>query len=474
MQHIAPLRNWLVLSGIVAATGCGSSGSGTDITCGSGTTLVGDTCEAGSGGSGDVCGAGTHVDTDGVTCVPDGPAASGAPTITMMDPTDAGFTGFDLFTITGTGFAGADITSLTVYFGDTTNTDCQATVGAATATTIAGEIPGDCSLAVSVDVTVTTNLGSATTPFVYDAIFAADGDGGGSIGAGGDVYIIDPLAELSFDLGPLLEDDGMTGYGIAGLAFAADGTLFAVTTGDSPADDPEDFVSQLVTISLVDGSVTVIGNTVHGATDYVVSGLSFSGTTLYGWAQTNDFAKESLVTIDQGTGALTLAGTALTDAFPWGALAVDGGGNVFVAANGAAADDAIGTSGEFDSVDTGTGALTSAATLDLTDDQGNPLGAPIESMAYFGTNLLAVVDYGTYGAITGNGMVGEQLALIDPMPDAGDPVVSPLFELSAQIGAQSHIGGITLAPPTLSVIARKIPSRDQWQHLGAARVPAKH
>jgi hypothetical protein len=263
----------------------------------------------------------------------------------------------------------------------------------------------------------------------------------------------------------------MTGYGIAGLAFAADGTLFAVTTGDSPADNQETLVSQLVTISLVDGSVTVVGNTVHGATKYVVTGLAFSGTTLYGWAQTNDFKKESLVTIDQGSGALTLAGTALTDSFPWAGLAVDGGGNVFVAANSAAADDTFGTSGEFDSVDTGTGALTSAATLDLTDDLGNPLGAPIESMAYFGTNLLAVLDYGTYGELTGDGMVGEQLALIDP---AGDPIVSPLFELPAQLGAQSHIGGITLAPPTLSVIARKIPSRDHWQHLGAARVPAKH
>ncbi len=463
------MRNWLVLTGIVAATGCGSSGNGSDVTCGTGTTLVGDTCEAGSGsgGSGDVCGTGTHLDTDGMTCVPDGPAASAAPTITMMDPTDAGFTGFDLFTITGTGFAGADVTGLTVYFGDTTDMDCQATVGAATATTIAGEIPPDCSLSVGVDVTVTTNLGSASTPFVYDAIFAADGDGGGSFGAGGDLYVIDPLAELSLDLGPLLEDDGMTGYGIAGLAFAADGTLFAVTTGTSPADDPETGVSQLVTISLVDGSVTVLGNTKHGATNYVVSGLSFSGTTLYGWAQTTTLTKQSLVTIDQGSGALTLAGTAQTDAFPWGALAVDGGGNVFVAANGAGADtdSVFTTTGALDSVDTGTGALTSVATLDW------PIGAPVESMAYFGTNLLAVVDNGTYGEINADGLVGEQLALIDP---AGDPIVSPLFELPAQIAEQSHVGGIAVAPPTLSVISRKLPSRDTWQHLGAARVPVKH
>ena len=52
--------------------------------------------------------------------MPDGAAATGAPTVTGITPTTSGVSGYVLFQIQGTGFAGADITSLHVYFGDTT------------------------------------------------------------------------------------------------------------------------------------------------------------------------------------------------------------------------------------------------------------------------------------------------------------------------------------------------------------------
>jgi len=470
------MRNWLVLSGIVAATGCGSSGN--DLTCGSGTTLVGDTCEAGSGsGSGDVCGAGTHVDTDGVTCVPDGPAASAAPTITSMDPTNTGIGGGSLFTITGTGFAGDDISTLTVFFGDTTDSNCQATVGAASATMVSGEVPQACALSVNVTVTVTTNLGSATTPFQYDILFAADGDANGNSGGTGDLYVIDPFLGESFDLGPLV-DANDTAYGIGGIAFDATGTLWGVTTGDSAAD--VDGTSQLVMITpdLADGvgGVTVIGDAVD--TDgglYFIEDIKFSGGVLYGWAYYDtdgegDF-NQTLVSISTTDGTVTQLSAGVGDSYGLAGMAVDGGGNLFVAANGAGAeDDTIFTSGELDSVSTADGTVTAAATLDLADGNGNGLGIPVQAMSFLGTSMVAVLDSGTYAEFVGNTFSGEFLALIDP---AGSPIVSPLFELPGQFLNQApHVDAIDFAPATL-VISRKLP-RSGWRHLDAARVPAKH
>ena len=464
------MRNWLVLVGIVAATGCGSSGN--DLTCGNGTTLVGDTCEAGSGsGSGDVCGTGTHVDTDGVTCVPDGPGATGAPTITLLDPTDAGIAGGALFTITGTGFAGDDVTSLTVFFGDTTDANCQATVGAANATMLTGQVPEACALSVNVTVTVTTNFGSATTPFQYDILFAADGDANGNFGGVGDLYVIDPFLGASFDLGPLV-DAAQTAYGIGGIAFDSTGTLWGVTTGDSAAD--VDGVSQLVMIApdLADGvgAVTVIGDAVDGdGGQYFVEDIKFSGGVLYGWAYIDidgegDF-NQTLVSISTADGTVTPIGDGAADSFGFAGMAVDGGGNLVVAANGAGAeDDTIFTTGELDSVSTTTGDLTAAATLDLG------AGVPVQAMSFLGTSLVAVLDAGSYGDITGGTFSGEFLALIDP---AANPIVTPLFELAGEIGNQApHVDAIDFAPATL-VIARKLP-RAGWQRLDAARVPAKH
>src|SRR5205823_14662245 len=153
---------------------------------------------------------------------PDSPAATGTPTITQMSPDNAGVAGLALFTIDGTGFAGADVTALHVFFGDTTLDPngglgpCEAQIGAATATEITGEVPVFCNL--NVQVTVQTNIGSATTAFHYDALFAADGDGGNSFGQPGDLYIIDPFNLLWGDLGPLA-DTGNGTYGVTGLAF---------------------------------------------------------------------------------------------------------------------------------------------------------------------------------------------------------------------------------------------------------------
>lgn len=420
------------------STGGGGSGSGTDLSCGTGTHQMGN------------------------ICVPDDTTVAMAPTITMMDPAGAGIAGGGLFTITGTGFNGSNVTDLHVFFGDPTNMNCEATLGAASATEVSGQIPGGCTLSPSVTVTVQTNLGSATTPFTYLMLFAADGDAGGSLFRGGDFYVVDPLAQLSFDLGGLTDANNNM-YGWGGMDFSATGALFAATTGDSPAD--VDLTSQLVSIDLSTGMPTVVGNIEDETNLYNVVDMKFVGGTLYAWAFYDttgnlDFA-HVLISIDTTSGAATQIGASTLDSSFAGALAVDASNTLLVAANGAGSDSNAGTTGELDSVDTTSGALTSVATLDW------PLGSPISAMATFpGTTptIVGVIDNGTYG----NGFYNQTLAIINPAA-AGtqmDPFVGAMFDLPGQIGSQPHIDAIAV-PPSNLVLQRKL-SRTGWTKLAKA------
>ncbi len=468
------MRNAIVMGGLSLLVACDSNGH----TCGLGTDLKDDTCVVTGTGSGDVCGTGTHLDTDGKTCVPDSSGKASAPTISSITPTKAGVTGFVLFEIVGTGFAGSNVTDLHVYFGDTTpGTDgqpgpCEAEIGTATTTSVTGEVPPACALNVS-SVTLTTNVGMASTAFSYLGVFAADGDGGDNLdlgASGGDMYLIDPFAALWFDLGPMFDTD-LNLWGMAGIAFDSTGKLWGVSTGDSEGD--VDTGTQLVNLSFVDGgvSVTAVGalvdanNTVYNVTD-----IKFKGATLYGWAVTFDLgspATGQLVTIDTTTGLVTPLGTAIAVPVS-GALVVDDTGTIFVAPQGASADDnigATGATGEYDSADPTTGALTSVATLDNTIF-GTPVGAPINAMARFEHFTIAVIDNGTYGGVTGAGTTGEQLAIIDTL---SEPIVTPLFELPAQDGFQSQVDAIAV-PQTGTAI--QVSLRGRTSHaLRAAASP---
>ena len=233
-------------------------------------------------------------------------------------------------------------------------------------------------------VTVVTNKGSAavSTPFQYDALFAADGDGGGAFGSAGDLYMIDPFAQRWLDLGPLV-DNAMNAYGISGLAFGADGTLYGVTTGDSPADSGSG--TQLVTIDPVTATVTAKGSTIDGNDiGYEISDIKVYNNTLYGWSFQQSggnplgpgtFYIQGLVTIDKTNGVPTPLTTPYAAQYydsagynvVTGGIAIDGAANMTLAAAGAA--------GEWDAVDYTTGEVDATATvLDF------PYGAPINSM----------------------------------------------------------------------------------------------
>jgi hypothetical protein len=237
-------------------------------------------------------------------------------------------------------------------------------------------------------------------------------------------------------------------------------------------------LSQLVLIDLSKGSVTVKGAAVDASQNlYAISDINFANGALYGcgfWYDGTDF-EHTLVTISTVDGTVTPVGASAVDDTITGGLAVDGAGNLVAAVNGAGSDanSQAPMTGEFDTVNTTDGTLTSTATLDW------PFGAPIEAMTTFtvGTNslLLGVLDDGWYSVVNPNAfptpLVGETLVLIDPTATGTDPVVNPLFELPAQIGASTHVDALAVPPASL-VLARHLP-KTGWTHLAAGTRAAR-
>ena len=442
----------LLLSGaaLAAFAGCTSD----NVKCGDGTTKVGDTCEGGN----TTCGAGTHL--EGNACVPDAQGAGGAPTISKIDPSEAGLAGGGLFTITGTNLAGWDVSDLHVFFGDPTNMSCEAKIGAATPTAIAGEVPSACDF--NVVVTVQTNKGSATTPFKYDAIIAVDGDAGGVKGQEGDLYIIDPFTQQFADLGPVYDTDGFV-YGISGLAFSGT-TLYAVSTGDSADGDFLDGASSLLTIDLMNGA-TWIGETMDSSGNpYVVTDIKSHGGVLYGLAYAGDPSTslpanttQFMVSIDPATGTVTKIGSSTTTSTTdGGGLAIDGTGKAYAA---------VSAQGSFDTVDMTTATHTSMITLDYS------YNSPITSMTYFGTYLLAVVDNGTRGVELNDteNWSGETLVLIDPAADPNSEYyVTPWFQLPNRDSYKAMVDAIVVPPAGFTVGTGTAQlSRAKWTPLHA-------
>ncbi|HEX4449887.1 MAG TPA: IPT/TIG domain-containing protein [Kofleriaceae bacterium] len=474
---------------IAALVGCGSNGN--NVTCGDGTTLVDGVCEAGSGGSGgggDTCGSGTML--QGTTCVATGGGDASAPAITSLSPSEAGVMGGGPFLIEGTGFDGDNVTSLDVYFGETADTNCEAELVVATATEISGVVPPFCD--INVTVSVVTNLGTATTPFHYDAVFAADGDNFANsafqASFGGELWVIDPFSTSAYDFGPIVDANG-TDYPIGGLAFDSTGTLWAVTTGLG-TDGDIDGVSQLATLDPVGANgptMTIIGDTVDASQDgYFVRDLKMIGGTLYGYGYDITADTEGLVTIDPTSGAVTVVGTpvAQDDSEPFysAGVAYDGT-NTYVAAHLAGSDATDEGTGELDTADLTTGALTAGSNaLDW------PVGAPIGGMDVLTLAtqngpqafVLAVIDDSTYGAYQAlenestNTIFGQFLAVIDPTAASG-AVVNPQFAMPAsyQFGAEAAVGAIAVPSSTTQTlqVARPLVT-SKWQQLAASTKPS--
>jgi len=335
-----------------------------------------------AGGCGDdsssvTCGPGTH--RDGDTCLPEGTSGD-EPTVSSIEPSSGLVGGGEPFTITGTGFDSAGDT--TVAFGDSV-----AAFEIVSDTEITGTTPR--ASAAAVTVTVTNPFGSATADFQYRGIYAADGKGS----VAGNLYLLDPRDGTSVVIGPIESDAGP--HAVTGLAFDAEGTLWA-TDATSSLDDGPAPAPQLLTIDPATGHATLVGNLAEGDVNHrSIAAITFAGSTLLGWTRTDN----APVSIDTATGAVTVLGDGLgVPSFGNALVAMDDGSAVVFPAG---ASDGSGIKGQFYSVDAGSGALAQLGTLGGTGSasicgatmyHGTILALLCPHLAELSGSVLATVD----------------------------------------------------------------------------------
>jgi hypothetical protein len=98
---------------------------------------------------------------------------------------------------------------------------------------------------------------------------------------------------------PVVTTVGAIGVGVSGMAFTADGTLYAAETNSNVFG----VVSDLFTIDPSTGAGTAIGPLNAGATHHgTVPDITAVGLQLYGWTENGD----DFISINSATGAVTV------------------------------------------------------------------------------------------------------------------------------------------------------------------------
>lgn len=375
---------------------CGAAcGGGDDVSCGDGTVEQDGTCVPAA----EVCGDGTVL--QGGQCVP---ATDGdAPSVASIDPAIDLVGGGASFTITGTGFTAAGAGDTTVAFGGV-----AALIEVVSDTEITGTVPR--GTAPVVEVTVTNGRGSDGVEFRYAGLYAADG----KAGIAGALYLLDPRDATAIAIGAI-ESAGAVGHGVTGLAFAADGTLFATEATSGGDLGP----SRLLTIDPATAAATIVGPLTDSADDAINHGsvpdITFAGETLVGWTERTDDA----VTIDPATGVVSVLGDSGVASAGDGLATLDG---VVIGA----VEDARSA---FYSIDPGTGAVTELGTL--TSDP--ELALEVCAMTTYAGALYAILCPNVGAAVS-----GSVLATID-----------------AATGALAVLGA---APPGIDALASDDPT----------------
>lgn len=410
----------------------------------------------GDDGDGVTCGPGTSLE-DGV-CVADGTGDGEAPTVSSIEPSSGLVGGGEPFTITGSGFENGGDT--TVSFGDSV-----AAFEIVSDTEITGTTPRASSAAVTV--TISNAFGSATADFTYRGLYGADGKGA----LAGNLYLVDPRDGTSVVVGPIESDAGP--HAITGLAFDADGTLWATdaTSGldEGPAPDP-----QLMTIDPATGHATLVGPLVAGEVNHrSIAAITFAGSTLLGWTRVSN----APVSIDTSNGAVTVLGAGLGQAsFGNGLVATgDGGAVVFPAG----ASDGAGIRGQFYSVDAGSGALAplgtlggsgSASVCGATMYQGTLIALLCPHLSELSGSVLATVDLadGTITNIAPAPLGLDAIASDEPatpaagrfLPSAASPSLLPDVDCGGSLRiAVDPSSPRTLAASELATVAGSAPVR---------------
>jgi hypothetical protein len=142
------------------------------------------------------------------------------------------------------------------------------------------------------DVVVENAYGTATLPFRYFGILAADG----KTGEPGNLYAINPETGESVTIGPV-------GFAITGLALSPDGSIY----GSQSTQSGNRGNANLISIDPVTGAGTVVGpleDTATGVFHNSTADIVFVGERLLGWSEFGDDPIE----IDPATGAVTVIG----------------------------------------------------------------------------------------------------------------------------------------------------------------------
>ena len=424
------------------------------LVCGAG---CGGDDDDGGGGDGVTCGPGTILE-DGV-CLPDGTVDGEEPSVDSIDPASGLVGGGEPFTITGSGFAnGGDVI---VSFGDSV-----AAYEIVSDSEITGTTPR--ASAAAVTVTVANAFGSATADFQYKGLYGADGKGA----VAGNLYLVDPRDGTSVVIGAIESEDGP--HAVTGLAFAADGTLWATdaTSGldEGPAPNP-----RLLTIDPATGQATVVGELLEGGTTRhrSISAITFVGSTLLGWTRSGN----APVSIDTGTAAVTVLGAGLGEgSFGNGIVAMDDSTAIVFPAG---ASDGAGIRGHFYSVAAADGGLADIGTLGGTGSasvcgatfyHGTLVALLCPHLADLSGSVLATIDPsdGSTTNIAATTALGlDAIASDEPaaptsgrfIPPAGSTSLVPAVDCSASIRVVDRGSARTLAVRDLP-LARAAGIRD--------------
>jgi len=139
----------------------------------------------------------------------------------------------------------------------------------------------------------------------------------GCAGVFSNLYTIDPTTGAATLVGPMGGQIWCTG-----LAFSADGTLFAMGWDEI---SPDDWVPALYTVNPNTGAATMVGHSHHTYGDQGIPDISFrSDGTLFGYLMKRD----GLGTISTATAAVTEVGPTLLDGRGNG-IAFDAGDTLF-------------------------------------------------------------------------------------------------------------------------------------------------
>ena len=218
----------------------------------------------------------------------DDAAPPAAPTVMAVAPDYGVSRGGARLTITGTGFV-ADQATVTV--GGSAATD----VTVVNATTITCTAPAGSDGTVDVVAGNANGTGTLAAAFTYfSGFFAADG----KQGMAGNLYRVDPSDASTTTIGPI-------GFGITGLAFAPDGTLYGVESGGRFARTGSADIARLFTINPLTGTGTVVGTLETAASEQrYVNDITFLGDRLVGISVFPGLS--FVVEIDPATAAVTL------------------------------------------------------------------------------------------------------------------------------------------------------------------------